>query len=130
MKKKVLINILIGKEEEDLLKLIDKKELKKIKKTIKRIKPTLDRLGKKETTDEDIKKFIKLIEQNIIKTLLEKINSIIDDDVCFDIKNCQRLVKEESEDNAYYEGHWVGMDAVRVDYLWPLKEELEKEIKK
>lgn len=64
MKKKVFIRILIGKEEEDLLKSMDKKELKKLEEMFDRIKPTLDRLGKKECTDEDIKSFIKLIEEN------------------------------------------------------------------
>ena len=64
MDKKVFIRILIGKEEEDLLKLMDKKELKELEKTFKEAKPVLDRLGKKECTDEDIKSFIKIIEEN------------------------------------------------------------------
>lgn len=64
MKKKVLINILIGKEDEDLLGKMDKKELKKLEKMIDRCKGVLDRLGKKETTDQDIWDFIRLIEEN------------------------------------------------------------------
>ena len=67
MKKKVFIRILIGKEEEDILKLIGKKEYKELKKTFKRIKPTLDRLGKKECTDQDVWDFIRLIERNHCK---------------------------------------------------------------
>ncbi len=66
MDKKILINILIGKKDENLLKLMDKKELKKLEETFERIKPTLDRLGKKETTNQDIENFIKLIKQNLI----------------------------------------------------------------
>jgi len=76
MDKKVFINILIGKEEEDLLKLMDKKELKKLEKRFKRIKPTLDLLGKKECTDEDIKYFIKLIEHNNIGKFLKDLGKI------------------------------------------------------
>ena len=67
MDKKVFIRILIGKEEEDILKLIGKKRLKELEKIFKKIKPTLDRLGRKECTDEDIKSFIKLIEENHCK---------------------------------------------------------------
>ena len=48
-----MINILIGKKDENLLKLMDKKELKKLEETFERIKPTLDRLGKKETTNQE-----------------------------------------------------------------------------
>ena len=67
MDKNIFIRILIGKEKEkekDILKLISKEEYKELKKTFKRIKPALDRLGKKECTDKDIRKFIKLIEEN------------------------------------------------------------------
>lgn len=65
----------------------------------------------------------------IYKEFLEKINDMIAD-VEFDMKESQRLSKEENEDSKYYEGHWVGMDAVRVDYLYLLKKELEKELEK
>ena len=68
--KEVLINILIGKEEEDLLKLMDKKELKELEEMIERCKPVLDALGKKETTDQDIWNFINLIEQNLINKII------------------------------------------------------------
>ena len=64
MDKKVLIRILIGKEEENLLELISEERLKELEEMFDRIKPTLDRLGKKECTDEDIRKFIRLIEEN------------------------------------------------------------------
>ena len=76
MDKKVFINILIGKEEEDLLKLMDKKELKKLEKTFNRIKPALDRLGTKETTDKDIKDFIKLIESNLLVEFVKKLENL------------------------------------------------------
>lgn len=122
--KKILIRILIGKEEEKIH--IDKKLMKSFEETLDRIKPTLDRLSKKETTDEDWLKFIILIKQNIIKHILKKVNSIITN-VELDMKESQKLAKEENEDSKYYEGHWVGMDAVRVDYLLSLKEELEKD---
>lgn len=69
--KKVLINILIGKEVEDLLKLIDKKELKALNNSIKIMKPVLDRLGKKETTDQDIWNFKNLIEHDIIAKIIK-----------------------------------------------------------
>ena len=62
MDKKIFINILIGKEDEDLLGKMDKKELKKLEKLFESCKGVLDRLGKKETTDQDIKDFIKLID--------------------------------------------------------------------
>ena len=62
MDKKVLIRILIGKEEDKIT--LSEEDLKKIEEMFDRIKPVLDRLGKKETTDEDIRKFIRLIEEN------------------------------------------------------------------
>jgi len=67
MDKKVFIRILIGKEEEDILDLISKKEYKRLEKTFKRIKPVLDRLGRKECTDQDVWDFIRLIERNHCK---------------------------------------------------------------
>lgn len=65
--------------------------------------------------------------KDIYKEFLEKINDIIAD-VELDMKGSQKLSKEEDE-LLYYEGHWVGMDAVRVDYLLSLKEELDGMIK-
>ena len=64
MDKKVLINILIGKEEEDLLGKMSKEDLKMLEDTLERCKGTLDRLAKKETTTKDIEDFIRLIEEN------------------------------------------------------------------
>ena len=97
MDKKIFINILIGKEEKDLLKLMDKKELKKLEKRFKRIKPTLDLLGKKECTDKDIKYFITLIENNIIQRIIDELNEIesnvdyTDKETYFYIKN-ERII--------------------------------------
>jgi hypothetical protein len=68
--KKVFINILIGKEKEDLLGKMSKEERKKLEKLYKRCKPVLDALGKKETTDKDIRDFINLIEGNLISKFL------------------------------------------------------------
>ncbi len=76
MDKKVWINILIGKEEEDILGRMDKKKLKKLEKIFKRNKSVLDKLGKKETTDKDIKDFIKLIEHNIIEKILKDLRKL------------------------------------------------------
>lgn len=66
MNRKVLINILIGKEEESLLKTMDQNERKELKKIFKKAKPVLDRLGTKETTTDDIKNFINVIERFLI----------------------------------------------------------------
>jgi len=66
--------------------------------------------------------------KSIYEEFLEKINNMIAN-VEIDMKESQKLSKEDDEP-LYYEGHWVGMDAVRVDYLWSLKKELERELEK
>jgi len=60
---------------------------------------------------------------------LKKVNDIIAN-VEFDMKNSQKLAENKEDEPKYYEGHWIGMDAIRVDYLLSLKEELEEEVKK
>lgn len=52
------------------------KDVKSMNETVERIKPTLDRLGKKETTDEDWKKLIKLIEDNLTRDFIKKLEDL------------------------------------------------------
>jgi len=92
--KEVMINILIGEEEEDLLGKMDKKELKELEKMIERIKPTLDALGKKETTDQDIWNFKNLIERNQAKKFVN------------DLKQIKWLINNDNIDMDFYIEKW------------------------
>ena len=92
--KEVWINILIGKEEEDLLKLMGKKELKKLEEMVERCKPVLDALGKKETTDQDIWNFKNLIERNQAKKFVD------------DLKQIKWLINNDNIDMDFYIEKW------------------------
>jgi hypothetical protein len=71
--------------------------------------------------------FWKKAKNELISEFVEKIKDIIKE-ICDDIKESQKLARETDEP-LYYEGHWVGMDAVRVDYLLSLKKEYEEILK-